>query len=536
MAVKYKRTHWYGLSYFLHVRGSLVPRALPAMFVSGAIFVVLFLRVLDPYVGWDLSTFFDDPFSMQMYGLVFGFLSINRLAQCYNRYWEGVSEVVTMYSKWLECAAQVISFDRIDDASTDVSQEPFVAHIVRLFVQLSTMAMLSLHSGAATDADWQALIMAGVALSQQPSTAPTRRRSLLEPLPRRPSLVAGMDSPFTTDEIARLRRCACPVALTIDRIHRALTTRQRARGWMAPAPVYSPVYQQLLDGFSAFRAARKMKTVPVPFGFVQLCAMLLIGFVILTPVAIACFSSTISMGLITTLVTVGGFVAMWLVANEMEDPFGIEANHLDLREFHADFVSSLSHFTEFDQRDIWTVGKGAWKRHSGDTFDVDVSAWPGLDAKSKALADEGDVAESFNKALRATMVAHATSRSDAMGIKKAAATQQHAPKLHFYDSPAHPTINGSNDGGIHRSDSFFNENLEDEEVRGINGATKGRPPSTKPHLAPTSPHSPPAAAGQEDRARGAKSRRRHHHGKQRERTRDGDEAPAAEDHAEDLKA
>ena len=34
--------------------------------------------------------------------------------------------------------------------------------------------------------------------------------------------------------------------------------------------------------------------------------------------------------------------------------------------------------------------------------------------KSKALADEGDVAESFNKALPLITVAHATSRSDTM--------------------------------------------------------------------------------------------------------------------------
>ena len=39
----------------------------------------------------------------------------------------------------------------------------------------------------------------------------------------------------------------------------------------------------------------KMKEVPVPFAFVQLNAILLLVFNLLVPIAVACFSSTISM-------------------------------------------------------------------------------------------------------------------------------------------------------------------------------------------------------------------------------------------------
>lgn len=68
--IHYKRTHWYGLSYLFHLHGSLLPRSLPAIIVAAALSGTLSSGVLDPYFGWDLASFFEDPFSMQMFGLV----------------------------------------------------------------------------------------------------------------------------------------------------------------------------------------------------------------------------------------------------------------------------------------------------------------------------------------------------------------------------------------------------------------------------------------------------------------------------------
>ena len=51
-------------------------------------------------------------------------------------------------------------------------------------------------------------------------------------------------------------------------------------------------------------------------------------------------------------------MSMWLVANEMESPFGTGANSLDLRAYHRQFVLSLSDMTNFDEADWWTTSKG----------------------------------------------------------------------------------------------------------------------------------------------------------------------------------
>lgn len=297
---------------------------------------------------------------------VFGYLCIARLTTCYDRYWSGVTNVTDMYNKWLQSAAHAISFDRINDRSSDVSDEPYIAHLVQLYTQLSTLAMLKLHSGEPTKEEWMALGSSECQLvgerspggrhsmassedeldapsplaprmTKKKSTASVTKSTLREgtrlartlakhanaPAPPENSLehlesVEGLDL-FSPAELTALMNAGDPVHLIAHRIHRCLTTRQLGHeGWRVPPPVYSRVYAELAEGMQSYNAALKLKRIAVPFGFVQLNAVLLLSAVLLTPISIACFSSTVSMSVFVSVLTVGGFVSMWLVANEME--------------------------------------------------------------------------------------------------------------------------------------------------------------------------------------------------------------------------
>ena len=95
-----------------------------------------------------------------------------------------------------------------------------------------------------------------------------------------------------------------------------------------------------------------MKEVPVPFAYVQVNALLLLVFNAITPIAIACFTSPsaapahvddsdgdpseynrlvhVTIAATLSMVVTAGFTAMWLVANELEDPFGADANDIDV--------------------------------------------------------------------------------------------------------------------------------------------------------------------------------------------------------------
>ena len=71
-----------------------------------------------------------------------------------------------------------------------------------------------------------------------------------------------------------------------------------------------------------------MKEVPIPFAYVQFNALLLNSFNILCPLAIARFTENTVMSIITGALVTGGFTALWLVANELEDPFGLNLKEL----------------------------------------------------------------------------------------------------------------------------------------------------------------------------------------------------------------
>ena len=81
----------------------------------------------------------------RVFGIVFGFLCVARLNICYSRYWEGVTHVKMMHSKWSDAAAQAVAFDRVKSPDCDLTSEPFCHHLVHLFSQLSALATMELH-------------------------------------------------------------------------------------------------------------------------------------------------------------------------------------------------------------------------------------------------------------------------------------------------------------------------------------------------------------------------------------------------------
>eukprot|EP00966_Prymnesium_polylepis_P271418 6271094-Prymnesium_polylepis.1 len=62
-------------------------------------------------------------------------------------------------------------------------------------------------------------------------------------------------------------------------------------------------------------------------------------------------------------IVVCGFTAMWMVANELEDPFGDDANDLQLLDYHKEFCSSIDSLLlkPWLEKDHWTVATGEWQ-------------------------------------------------------------------------------------------------------------------------------------------------------------------------------
>ena len=110
----------------------------------------------------------------------------------------------------------------------------------------------------------------------------------------------------------------------------------------------------------AYNNAIKIKEVPVPFAYVQFNALILNTFNLLGPIAIARFTEDISMSVITAALITGGFTAMWLVANELEDPFGADHNDLPVLHYHESFCGGMRALLRWCDEDTWTATMGGF--------------------------------------------------------------------------------------------------------------------------------------------------------------------------------
>ena len=234
---------------------------------------------------------------MQLFGLVFGYLSIARLNISYNRYWEGATELHVLHSKWADAASQTLAFDRIDDAREDISDD-FCMHIVRLFSQFSAVATAMLHlTPAEQQAMWNHLEQRLDRASTPPKT-PGPGEAAVDRL----QLTEIIDS----EELAYLRAAPCPVLCTEHRLSRAISTRFRSRGW-APAPV-SDLPGDVERHGGVPRGAEITK-VAMPFAYVQF-ALLLLLFTCFA-LAIGAFMTNAAFSVATSAITASPRCSWW---------------------------------------------------------------------------------------------------------------------------------------------------------------------------------------------------------------------------------
>ena len=150
---------------------------------------------------------------------------------------------------------------------------------------------------------------------------------------------------------------------TAMRIQRSIITRHAAGGVRAPPPIVSRIFQEISNGILAYNNATKLKEIPVPFGYVQFNALFLFLFQLLSPLAVACFTSQSPLlSSILSFFVVFAFTAIWLVANEMEDPFGSQANDMPMLSYHEEFCSSIAAMLlhPWLDKDQWIVAEGKW--------------------------------------------------------------------------------------------------------------------------------------------------------------------------------
>ncbi|KAL1495587.1 hypothetical protein AB1Y20_016948 [Prymnesium parvum] len=123
---------------------------------------------------------------------------------------------------------------------------------------------------------------------------------------------------------------------------RMMTNRLGAGGLAIPPPLLSRTYQVLSDGTAAAMQGRKVAHVEFPFALRQLLAVMITVFLGLAPICIGAFIDSYQLVAFLSLCTCVGYTALNEAARELEMPFGLDANDLNLTAYQRDFNEKLA--------------------------------------------------------------------------------------------------------------------------------------------------------------------------------------------------
>ena len=135
------------------------------------------------------------------------------------------------------------------------------------------------------------------------------------------------------------------VALITGWIYRLIGDRHAAGGMAVPPPVFSRPYQNLNDGHLAFGMCKKIRDTPFPFPYAQLMRFLLVMFCVSFPYvstwAVPAQDNGQWAARALSFLVCSALFALNEVARELEVPFHVAHNDINIEELHDEFLSML---------------------------------------------------------------------------------------------------------------------------------------------------------------------------------------------------
>lgn len=143
--IEYDPGKWWGWHKLIQLHGSVVQDVLPHCLV--ATFLVLWAHFSDAVI------FPKSPYAHQIFTFGLSFLVIMRTNLSYSRYWEGISELVAMWSKWTDAVSQIIAFDELATGPAAASGLKFRAHVIHIMSLMSATIVVNFQEGGLDELD-----------------------------------------------------------------------------------------------------------------------------------------------------------------------------------------------------------------------------------------------------------------------------------------------------------------------------------------------------------------------------------------------
>jgi len=333
--IRYDPDKWFGFHKLIQLKGSVTLTVLPRC---------IFASLLTAFVNWMDKVYFPKaPYAHQIFTFGLSFLIIMRTNLSYNRYWEGISQVIVMHSKWVDSMTQLLSFDELSKGAAGAAGPKFRERVVHIMTLMSAVAMLELQ-GEDDPESYQAIVpfKPGEKFdfyknARDEDDDDENAELDIEELP----VVGGM-SDLEFRELMRANQEDAQVHYLMQKMVRMVSQRQQLGGVAAPPPIVSRIFQELSNGLLGFENAYKVARTPFPFPYAQIVQYLQLAFILSCPFVVVSYVDELALQMFFTFLGVFCFTSLNAVASELEDPFGRDANDLPLRFLHFQFVNKLN--------------------------------------------------------------------------------------------------------------------------------------------------------------------------------------------------
>lgn len=308
------------------MRGSIF---LPAMKIAIPCGLISTALKIGQKFGWfhminDLNLL-STPAAWTSFSALLGFLVVFRTSQSYSRFWAGSSATHAMRMDWFNACSMLMAYCRVSKAPEDDIKD-FLGRLIRLVSIMHASALSELEE-LNTDHE-----------HAEDTTA--LKHDVLDP--------KGLDA----KSLKSIGGSASRVELIFMWIQ-MLIVESVDRGIISPPPpVLSAVWGTLVRGMDSFNEALKISFTPFPFPYVQTCDMLLCLHWLMTPVVVLAWVDYITASGLLTALQVFIVQALNLIAVEIENPFGNDANDLASSEMQEEMNNCLTLFAKHDLLEI----------------------------------------------------------------------------------------------------------------------------------------------------------------------------------------
>ncbi|CAJ1396148.1 unnamed protein product [Effrenium voratum] len=315
--------------------------------------------------GWELyAPEIQHHYGFQALGAGVTFAIVFRTQLAWNRYWEAVTQLHFMYSKFADAFSQFYAFSEVtiraaqrkgdEDKMEDMQEKQ--RRLKSNFALLSMLAADRLSNGdnqrmeevhshrvrsrsaMRVDKEWKGFTLPSIVERKDFNRAQIDDK-----------VFVVFEKP-TQEQLRVLSRTYDTVSTVMYWIIWDLADATSELS-VAP-PIQSRMYQELSNGMLGFYNCLKIADVPFPLPYAQLLGLLLIAFSCLIPFYVIIFTSSPVIGPVLCFFL---FESLWClneVAKELENPFGQDLNDISVIDFHVRFVDVIEDVTLADQQAV----------------------------------------------------------------------------------------------------------------------------------------------------------------------------------------